>query len=109
MLNIFKIVIEGDIDVVRELIRNDASNVDEQDNEGNTPLNIACREGHDDIVLLLLSIFANTLTENNRGLTPVETSVLFGFPHLVSILQHYVTAGDKFELPDVDLDKKEVG
>lgn len=97
---LFKIVTEGDTGVVSELLH--ASNVDEQDNDGDTPLNIACREGHDDIVSLLLSNFANTSIENEQRLTPVRTSIVFGFQHLVHILQHYVTAGDNFESLDVD-------
>lgn len=88
------------MDVVSGLIYyDDASNINEQDYDGDTPLNIACHEGHDDIVSLLMSIFPNTLIENDQRLTPFQTSRANGFLHYLPMLQHFVTAGDEFESP----------
>ena len=58
--------------MVRILIR-EGQNVNEKtQNEGNTPLHIAARNGHYLIVKYLLEIGANTAQQNNSGQTPMQ-------------------------------------
>ena len=58
--------------MVRILIR-EGQNVNEKtQNEGNTPLHIAAKNGHYLIVKYLIEIGANTAQQNNSGQTPMQ-------------------------------------
>ena len=60
----------GHLDVVRELLSQGAK-VDAADNNGLTPLHVACYNGHLEVVRELLSWSPNVNASDNKGLTPL--------------------------------------
>jgi hypothetical protein len=69
-LDIWKACKDGDLDMVRIMVR-EGQNPDEVTNhEGNTPMHFAARNGHYLVVKYLLDIPASVNLMNKRGFTP---------------------------------------
>ena len=71
-LDIWKACKDGDLDMVRIMIREGQSSTEPTQKVGNTPLHIAARNGHYLIVKYLIDIGAPVDTKNKDGYTPRE-------------------------------------
>lgn len=86
-----------------------APTVDYPDDNGLTPLHVACREGHGDCVKALLDLGASPrCAAQSSGLTPIHYASLFGHLHcLEAMAQHPHARGDFSKavraVDDVDL------
>lgn len=71
---IHKAVAAGDMNKVRELIEADSALLELKDNNGNTPLNLACRgfKSESAIINYLIDKGADFNTKNNNGSTPLH-------------------------------------
>ncbi|HEX2919806.1 MAG TPA: ankyrin repeat domain-containing protein [Bacteroidales bacterium] len=71
---VHKAVTVGDINKVRELIEKDSALLELKDDNGNTPLNIACRgfKGDPVIIKYLINKGAKVNTKNDGGSTPLH-------------------------------------
>ena len=81
---IHKAVTTSDLNKVRELIEADPTLLESKDNNGNTPLNMACLFGfkrESSIAKFIISKGANVNTKNNEGVTPLHgASAIVGTP-----------------------------
>lgn len=55
-----------------ELLINQKCRINSKDSQGNTPLHLACEEGHGDCAVLLLNNGADQDRLNANGKTPIE-------------------------------------
>jgi ankyrin repeat protein len=65
--HIWKACKDGDLDMVRILIREGQNPSEKTQNMGNSPLHVASRGGHYLIVKYLIEIRANVTQQNNNG------------------------------------------
>ena len=65
---------------VKQLLDYDVINIDAQDNEGNTALHYAVRNGYGNIVVLLLEYRAEINIKNNYSSTPLHIAAEYRFP-----------------------------
>ena len=61
-------------------------NIDQADDDGNTPLNIACQNGDYNIVKALIRAGAELNTQNRQGNTPLHYAKTYDYPEVMSIL-----------------------
>ncbi|EGD78224.1 hypothetical protein PTSG_12865 [Salpingoeca rosetta] len=75
----------GDVEAVASLIDQDHAQVSQQDNQGDTPLHVACRHNQPATVKLLLDKGADTAIKNSKGNTPYNTAAVSGHLALTTI------------------------
>lgn len=86
-----------------------APTVDYPDDNGLTPLHVACREGHTDCVKVLLDLGASPrCAAQSSGLTPIHYASLFGHLHCLEAMAQHTRACSDFSkaiwtADDVDL------
>ena len=68
-----------------------------QDSDGQTPLHVACENGHHQIVEMLLTAGANIAAQDNYGQTPLHVAHQNGNHQVVELL---LSAGANQETPD---------
>ena len=93
---------KGHLDIVRMLIKNKGKdiNINLQDNQGYTPLNTACANGHKGVVEALLKRGGiNVNLQNNQGYTPLIKACIYGYKDVVKALLEW----DDWEDIDVNL------
>lgn len=71
-LDIWKACKDGDLDMVRIMIREGQNPSEPTQMLGNTPMHIAARNGHYLIVKLLIDMESSVTQTNKRGLTPKQ-------------------------------------
>lgn len=84
--NLFTAAQNGQIQVVKRLLAEKGANVDQKDNNGWTPLNIAAQNGHSNVVELLLAKGAKIDQANSNGWTPLNSASLNGHSNVVELL-----------------------
>ena len=72
IVDIWKASKDGNLDMVRMMIREGQNMLQQTYNEGNTPMHIAARNGHYLIVKYLIELGATTVITNASGYTPKE-------------------------------------
>ena len=65
-------VLEDNLEAVRRVIEHNPKALEQRDDGGNTPLLIACREGHDDIAMMLIAHGARVDAMTNANQTSLE-------------------------------------
>ena len=68
------------------LVEKDNCKVSSEDNDGMTPLHIACQEGHTKVVTSLLDKGADVDHKNVQGCTPLNLAVTNGHKEAVELL-----------------------
>ena len=68
------------------LLGKDNCNVSSEDNDGMTPLHIACQNGHTRIAELLLDRGADINHKNTEGSTPLNLAIKAGCKGTVTLL-----------------------
>ena len=63
---------QGHIDVVRILSEHPKFRIQISDNEGNSPLHLACEDQHDSLALFLAKLGANVKALNKAEKTPLD-------------------------------------
>jgi hypothetical protein len=63
--------------VVEFLAREMHADVDARDDDDRTPLHAACREGHDEVVTVLLALGCNSNVADSYGFTPISVAALY--------------------------------
>ncbi|CAM6054538.1 unnamed protein product [Sphagnum tenellum] len=93
----------GDASIVSHLLSwTEEDTVNGADNEGNTPLHIACANGHYQVVSLLLETAANPLVTNQNKLSPISVAIPLGYKEIEELLQKY--GGGGFYPPGINFD-----
>ncbi|GBN82783.1 Tyrosine-protein kinase Shark, partial [Araneus ventricosus] len=77
---------EGELTVVRELLKSGYHNLDAKNQEGQTAVHLASMAGFDDILDLLLNSGANPNIIDGSGLTPLHYACLNNRPSTVDVL-----------------------
>ncbi|CAL1272831.1 unnamed protein product [Larinioides sclopetarius] len=77
---------EGELTVVRELLKSGYHNLDAKNQEGQTAVHLASMAGFDDILDLLLHSGANPNIIDGSGLTPLHYACLNNRPSTVDVL-----------------------
>lgn len=72
--------------MVKVLLRHRETDVNVIDKNGNTPLHMACSNGHLEPARLLLHSKANHLFKNLRGETPLHLACKWGSEEIVELL-----------------------
>lgn len=75
-----------DLAILRRQLYVIGENIDEQDNDGNTPLHVACEYGHHTVVEFLMLASADETITNDRGQTPAEVAFRRGRIRLLLLL-----------------------
>ena len=83
---LFHAVAAGDVDTVRELIASPNVDINALDEDWNTPLMVAAREGHDEIVQTLIIAKANINARNRQGKTALALAADGGHDETVRVL-----------------------
>ena len=78
---------DGDLERVHSLLY--SCNVNEQQNDGLTPLHWACEQGYEEICKWLLSSGADTLITSDRKKTPIEYAKENNNTEIVSLINYY--------------------
>jgi hypothetical protein len=89
----------GDLAKVKTLLKDDPELVFSKNGDGMTPLHMAAREGHKDLVELLLANKADVHTKNAEGETPLFLATKFGYKVVVELIlanSADVNAKDKY-------------
>ena len=76
----------GNVEVVKMLLRNSLGLIDKRVNSGETPLHIACIQGHLQVAIELLQAQAKTNTFSNNGATPMHAASSGGYSQIVKHL-----------------------
>ncbi|KZL84696.1 ankyrin repeat protein [Colletotrichum incanum] len=84
--------------VVSFLIEKGAD-IEAKDEDGRTPLAVACKFGHDTTVRLLIERGADIETKDNNGMTPLANACFLGHDAAVSLL---IEKGADIEVKDED-------
>ena len=71
---------------VQELVEKENCGVSSEDNDGKTPLHIACQNGHTKVVKILLARGADVDHRNAQGCTPLNLAVRKGHKEAVELL-----------------------
>ena len=69
--NLFEACCEGDLQIVKEYLEREIVDIEAKDNNGNTPLNYASRNGKFDAVKFLVEEGADIEAKSNDGDTPL--------------------------------------
>lgn len=75
--------------VVRELVRRHKLLIPDENEESNTPLHLACLEGHADVVKVLLEHGAEVEARNTSLWTPLDCASAKGHVYCVHLLLDY--------------------
>jgi ankyrin repeat protein len=94
---LLKAVQTGDASQVTSLIEYNA-NVNQCDNESNTPLHWACRNGHDEVAKVLIARNANVNQCDNFNNTPLHWACFKG---LDDVAMHLIDHGAKINITNV--------
>jgi hypothetical protein len=89
----------GDLAKIKTLLKDNPELVFDKNGDGMTPLHMAAREGHMDLVELLLSNKADVHTKNVEGETPLFLATKYGYKAVVELLlanSADVNAKDKY-------------
>lgn len=78
---------EGQANTVKSLLVAQDVDVNVRDEQGNTPLIEAARNGHDDIVRTLLAAKADVRAKNNAGQTALMLALQGGHDQVVAALK----------------------
>ena len=78
--------VAGDADTVRELVASPKVDVNALDDDWNTPLMLAAREGHDEVVQALIIAKANINARNKQGKTALALAADGGHDETVRVL-----------------------
>lgn len=81
-----KAVAIGDVDHVREIIRNNPEEANRPDVDGNRPLHIAAANGHIAVINALVQAGADMLAVNRYGDDPFEIARLMGHKEAYNFL-----------------------
>jgi len=84
--------------VVQCLLDHEGCEIDLKDDEGSTPLHLACMEGFADIMGLLISKGANPNVKDCRENTPLQLAVTFGHQDAIRFLQGLRNIGSKISM-----------
>ncbi|EGD73711.1 hypothetical protein PTSG_05418 [Salpingoeca rosetta] len=84
-VNLFLVCKSGDTKALISLINQDHAPVNQQDEQGDAPLHVACRHKHLAIVKLLLDKGADTSVKNAKGETPYDVATASGHVAIISI------------------------
>ena len=76
----------GDVTEVRRLVYARGHKINVQDNDGNTSLHYACRNGYSDIVETLMLAGADETITNDEGETPAQVAVSRRYSKLLKFL-----------------------
>ena len=76
----------GDLEKVKQILKENSALLDEQNDRGSTPLLSAVSGGQMEVTEFLLSQGANTEAVNNRGSTALHLAAYFGHKSLVDYL-----------------------
>ena len=82
---------------IKKLIE-EGEDIDQQDNVGCTPLNLAVRTGHSKAVTLLIENHADLNIADTSGRTPLHWAIIGGH---VEIAQKLIISGAITSLPDM--------
>ena len=89
---IFEVATAGDLVKVKELIKSEPVNINSKDEGGNTPLHIASRYGHTQIVKFLVNKGADVNSKNTYGYTPL-LSACGGMNPDINLLKELIAKG----------------
>lgn len=84
--NIHTAAEHGDLELVKSFIEQNPKLLHDKDNEGNTPLHIACLNGKKSIVEFLISQNADVNEKNNMGNPSLHFAALGGYADIIEIL-----------------------
>lgn len=106
-----KAVLDNDMDTIMSLIQRGVSPNIKNEDTNSTPLHLACNEGFDSIVALLLEHQADVWAQNNIGLTPLHYAAFHGHVHAIQLLlaagaMHTANLQDQSAKTALDLAKK---
>ncbi|EGD80138.1 hypothetical protein PTSG_13103 [Salpingoeca rosetta] len=76
---------DGDAPAVTSLIEQDNADVNQHNEQGDTPLHVACRHNQPAVVELLLKKGADTAVKNKKGETPYDVAQASGHTAITSI------------------------
>lgn len=77
---------DGNLPKVKELIENDPKLINAKDDDFNTPLYLASKGGHKEIVKFLITKDADVNVKNKDGWTPLHVATLLGYNEIVKFL-----------------------
>ncbi len=76
----------GDTELAENLLKRRSTQIDYRDKNGNTPLHLAVRQNHLEMVKLLVEKGADMEAANNAGLTPLSDARVRGFKEIEDYL-----------------------
>lgn len=85
---------------VAEIVNDE--NVNEQDDNGDTPLHKACKFGHLEVVKILMSHFAKPEIKNNDHGDCVVTAISYGNTDLLPVLKYHISLTDSYQQLELD-------
>lgn len=78
---------DGDLEKVKELLKDDPNLVSSKDESGSTPLHYAAGHGHKDIAELLVASKADVNAKDNDGATPLHLAAQNGHNDVAELLR----------------------
>ena len=85
-MNLFKLFRKGKYDDARALLKRPGMSVDVRDKFGNTPLLVACQNGHGRLAKMCVRYGADVNVANNKRNTALHFAVQYGFDALADFL-----------------------
>lgn len=86
VVNLFKLFRKGNYDDARALLKRPGMSVDVVDKFGNTPLLVACQNGHGRLAKMCVRYGADVNAANNKRNTALHFAVQYGFDALGDFL-----------------------
>lgn len=86
VVNLFKLFRKGNYDDARALLKRPGMSVDVVDKFGNTPLLVACQNGHGRLAKMCVRYGADVCAANNKRNTALHFAVQYGFDALGDFL-----------------------
>ena len=87
--------VKGDVTEMMRLVNVDDHMINAQNNVGYTPLHLACRFGHSDIVKTLMLAGADETITDIIWLTPAQVAEVYGHPELLKLLDRQTLWAEK--------------
>lgn len=85
-MNLVEIIKYNNINEIKELLKNN-SDINMKDNQGNTPLHLACIQRKNDIVQFLLKQEnINVNLQNNNNFTALMETIYLGYIDIIELL-----------------------